>query len=37
MVERENMTLAYNRVLKNHGSGGIDKMTVEELKTYGLL
>lgn len=34
MVERENMSLAYNRVLKNHGSAGIDKMTVEELKAY---
>ncbi len=34
MVERENMTLAYRRVLANHGSSGIDKMTVDELSGY---
>jgi len=34
MVERENMTSAYKRVVRNKGSAGIDKMSVEELKPY---
>jgi len=28
MVERENMTRAYQRVLLNHGSAGIGKISV---------
>lgn len=34
VVERENMTMAYNRVVGNRGSAGIDGMTVEDLKPY---
>lgn len=34
MVERENMTQAYQRVLLNHGSAGIDKISVDELSGY---
>lgn len=34
MVERENMTKAYARVMRNKGSAGIDKMTVEELMPH---
>lgn len=34
MVERENMLKAYSRVMRNKGSAGIDKMSVEELKPY---
>ena len=32
VVERENMTAAYKRVVGNKGSAGIDNMPVEELK-----
>lgn len=34
MVERENMKKAYLKVIRNKGSAGVDKMTVEELKPY---
>jgi len=34
MVERENMTQAYQRVLRNHGSAGIAKISVDELSGY---
>lgn len=34
MVERENMFKAYDRVVKNKGSAGIDKISVEDLKPY---
>jgi RNA-directed DNA polymerase len=34
VVERENMRLAYSRVLRNKGSAGIDKMKVEDLASY---
>jgi RNA-directed DNA polymerase len=33
-VERENMQRAYERVVGNKGSAGIDGMTVDELKPY---
>ena len=31
VVERENMTTAYKRVVGNKGSAGVDKMTVDDL------
>lgn len=34
VVERANMTRAYKRVKGNHGSAGIDGMSVDELKTH---
>ncbi len=34
MVERQNMKLAYEQVVSNKGSAGIDKMQVDELKAY---
>jgi RNA-directed DNA polymerase len=34
LVGRENMTSAYERVVRNKGAAGIDKMTVEEVKNY---
>ena len=34
IVERENMFKAYDRVVKNKGSAGIDKMSVGDLKPY---
>jgi RNA-directed DNA polymerase len=34
VLARENMSLAYQRVVKNKGSAGIDGMKVEELKSY---
>jgi RNA-directed DNA polymerase len=34
MVERDNMVKALNRVKRNKGSSGIDKMTVDELLGY---
>ncbi len=32
MVERQNMLLAYSRVMKNKGAAGVDGVTVHELK-----
>ena len=34
VVERENMKLAYERVVANKGSAGVDGMRVEDLKSY---
>ena len=34
ILERGNMTRAYERVVSNKGSHGIDKMTVDQLKPY---
>jgi len=34
ILERENMTKAYERVVDNKGSHGIDNMTVDQLKPY---
>ena len=34
IVSRENMTRAYQRVVRNKGSSGIDNMEVSELKPY---
>lgn len=34
MVERKNMRQAYSKVMRNRGSAGIDKMQVEQLKSY---
>ncbi len=34
ILERENMNRAYLRVKRNHGSGGVDGMSVEELGAY---
>lgn len=34
VVERENMRLAYSRVMRNKGAAGIDKMQVGDLKPY---
>jgi RNA-directed DNA polymerase len=33
-LERQNMIMAYKRVVKNGGSAGIDKMQIEDLKDY---
>ncbi len=34
VVERSNMTAAYQRAMRNKGSAGVDGMTVHELRTY---
>jgi RNA-directed DNA polymerase len=34
MVERENMISAYKQVIRNKGSAGIDKMSIDQLKPY---
>lgn len=34
MVERQNMMAAYRQVVRNKGSAGIDRMTVDELTPY---
>ncbi len=34
VVERENMRLAYSRVMRNKGAAGVDKMSVADLKPY---
>ena len=34
VVERSNMQQAYKRVVANHGSAGVDGMSVHELKAY---
>jgi RNA-directed DNA polymerase len=34
VVERENMKLALKQVERNRGAAGVDKMTVEQLRTY---
>jgi len=34
VLERENMTAAFKRVLENKGSHGIDNMTVDQLKPF---
>ena len=34
VLERENLVRAYKRVVGNHGSAGVDGITVEELKGY---
>ncbi|WP_125608460.1 group II intron reverse transcriptase/maturase [Lapidilactobacillus bayanensis] len=34
VLSRDNLNLAYKRVVKNKGAAGIDGMTVEELKPY---
>lgn len=34
MVERGNMISAYKQVVRNKGSAGIDKMSVDQLKPY---
>ena len=34
VVERENMLIAYKRVVSNKGAAGVDGMTVAELKPY---
>lgn len=34
IVERENMTLAYQRVVGNQGSAGVGGIEVTELKSY---
>ena len=34
IVERQNMTRAYRRVLANKGAPGVDGMTVGQLKSY---
>ncbi len=34
IVSRDNLNLAYKRVKKNKGAGGVDGMSVEELFTY---
>ena len=34
VLESENLREAYNRVVRNHGSPGVDGMTVEELGPY---
>jgi RNA-directed DNA polymerase len=34
VVERENMRTAYRQVVRNKGSAGIDRMSVDELKPY---
>lgn len=34
VISRSNMMAAYSRVVSNKGAAGIDKMTVEDLKSY---
>jgi len=34
ILERENLNESYKRVKRNHGSGGVDGMSVEELGAY---
>ena len=34
ILESDNMNRAYLRVKRNHGSGGVDGMSVEELGEY---
>ena len=34
VVERENMSSAYKQVIRNKGSAGIDKMSIDQLKPY---
>jgi hypothetical protein len=34
VVERGNMLIAYQRVMKNKGAAGVDGLTVEELKPF---
>ncbi len=34
ILDRENLNRAYQRVKRNHGSGGVDGMSVEELGAY---
>ncbi len=34
VVERENLRLAYSRVMRNKGAAGIDKMPVTDLKAH---
>ena len=34
ILDRENLNEAYKRVKRNHGSGGVDGMSVEELGAY---
>jgi len=34
VVERENMSSAYKQVMRNKGSAGIDKISVDQLKPY---
>jgi retron-type reverse transcriptase len=34
VVERDNMQLAYSRVMKNRGAPGIDGMRCEDLKAW---
>lgn len=34
VVERENMKRAYDRVMANKGSAGVDRMGVEDLRAY---
>jgi len=34
ILSRENMMVAYRRVVANKGAPGIDKMTVEQLKPF---
>ena len=34
VLERENLWRAYERVMRNKGAGGIDKMPVEQLKAH---
>jgi RNA-directed DNA polymerase len=34
IVERKNMSSAYKQVIRNKGSAGIDKMSVDQLKPY---
>jgi len=34
MVERSNMLMAYERILRNKGAAGIDNMTVDDLMPY---
>jgi len=34
VVERENMSAAYKRVVRNKGASGVDGMNVDELKPY---
>ena len=34
ILDRRNLNNAYKRVKQNHGSGGVDGMSVEELGAY---
>ena len=37
ILSRENMLIAYRKVISNKGASGVDGVTVEEIKDYALI